>query len=66
MVVTVIIVVGYLLSVVLLIAIGLCLLIAPLRFFILQDRLTRIQLWSKPTATWDAGAGLRWRVTGLS
>lgn len=56
---------GYLLGLGVVLSVGLCLLISPRYFFVLQDRLARTRIWSEHAPTWDAGSGLRWRVLGL-
>lgn len=56
---------GYLLVALAFLAVGLCLLISPSTYFRLIDRMARIDLWAKPSSSWDPKA-LRWRVAGLA
>jgi hypothetical protein len=60
-----IIALGYLGGMTIVLVIGLTLLISPRHFFRLQDRLGKTRFWSRPSPTWDAGAGLQWRALGL-
>jgi hypothetical protein len=46
-------------------AVGLCLLISPGTYFALLDRMARIDLWAKPSSSWDPKAS-RWRAAGLA
>lgn len=45
-------------------AAGLCLLLSPGTYFALLDRMARIDLWARPSSSWDPKA-LRWRAVGL-
>ena len=46
-------------------AIGVCLLLSPGTYFALLDRMARIDLWAKPSSSWDPKAP-RWRAAGLA
>ena len=46
-------------------AVGLCLLLSPGTYFTLLDRMARIDLWAKPTSSWDPKAP-RHRAGGLA
>jgi len=56
--------IGYLLVALTFLAVGLCLLISPGTYFALLDRMARVDLWAKPSDSWDPKA-LRWRAVGL-
>jgi hypothetical protein len=56
-------IIGYLLAVSMLLAVGLCLLLSPGTYFALLDRMARVDLWAKPSSSWDPKAA-RWRVLG--
>ena len=58
-------VIVYLLVVLVFLAIGLCLLISPGTYFRLIDCMARIDLWAKPSSSWDPNAP-QWRVLGLA
>jgi len=58
-------IVAYLLAALVFLAIGLCLLISPGTYFALIDRMARIDLWAKPSPSWDPKAP-QWRVGGLA
>jgi hypothetical protein len=60
-----IIALGYIGGMTIVFVIGLTLLISPRHFFLLQDRLAKTGFWSRPSQSWDAGAGLQWRALGL-
>ena len=45
-------------------AVGLCLFLSPGTYFALLDRMARIDLWAKPTSSWNPKAR-RWRAVGL-
>jgi hypothetical protein len=55
---------GYLLIAMAFLAVGLCLLISPRTYFRLLDRMARVDLWAKPSSSWDPNAR-RWRAAGL-
>jgi hypothetical protein len=57
-------VIGYLLAALAFLAVGLCLLISPGTYFALLDRMARIDLWAKPSSSWNPNAP-RWRAVGL-
>jgi hypothetical protein len=57
-------VIGYLLVALAFLAVGLCLLLSPRSYFALLDRMARIDLWAKPSSSWDPKAP-RWRAAGL-
>ena len=46
-------------------ALGLCLLISPRTYFRLLDRMARVDLWAKPSSSWDPKAP-RHRAGGLA
>jgi hypothetical protein len=46
-------------------AVGLCLLLSPGTYFALLDRMARVDLWAKPSSSWDPKAP-RWRAVGLA
>ena len=46
-------------------AVGLCLLLSPGTYFALLDRMARVDLWAKPSSSWDPKAP-RWRAAGLA
>jgi len=56
--------IGYLLVALVFVAVGLCLLLAPGTYFALLDRMARVDLWAKPSPSWDPKAR-RWRAVGL-
>ena len=58
-------VIGYLLVALAFLAVGLCLLLSPGTYFALLDRMARVDLWAKPTSSWDPKAP-RWRAAGLA
>jgi hypothetical protein len=58
-------VIGYLLVALAFLAVGLCLLLSPGTYFALLDRMARVDLWAKPSASWDPKAP-RWRAAGLA
>lgn len=58
-------VIGYLLIALAFLAVGLCLLISPATYFALLDRLARVDLWAKPSSSWDPAAP-RWRALGVA
>jgi len=57
--------VGYLLLALMFLAVGLCLLISPGTYFALIDRIARVDLWAKPSSSWDPRAP-RWRALGVA
>jgi len=57
--------VGYFLAELTFVAVGLCLLLSPGTYFALLDRMARIDLWAKPSSSWDPKAP-RWRALGLA
>jgi hypothetical protein len=57
--------VAYLLTDLGFLAIGLCLLISPISYFALLDRMAGINLWAKRGPAWDPNAP-RWRVAGFA
>lgn len=57
-------IIGYLLVALAFLVIGLCLLISPGTYFALLDRMARVDLWSKPSSSWDPNAP-RWRALGV-
>ena len=58
-------VIGYLLIALTFLAVGLCLLISPRTYFALLDRIARVDLWAKPSSSWDPKAP-RWRALGVA
>jgi hypothetical protein len=58
-------IVGYLLIALTFLALGVCLLISPRTYFGLLDRLARVDLWAKPSRSWDPEAP-RWRALGIA
>lgn len=58
-------VICYLLVALTFMAVGLCLVISPGTYFRLLDRMARIDLWAKPSSSWDPKAP-RWRAAGLA
>ena len=46
-------------------ALGLCLLLSPGTYFALLDRVIGVNLWAKPSSSWDPKAP-RWRVLGVA
>lgn len=58
-------VIGYLLVALAFLAVGLCLLLSPGTYFGLLDRMARVDLWAKPSASWNPKAP-RWRAAGLA
>ena len=46
-------------------AVGLCLLLSPGTYFGLLDRMARVDLWAKPSSSWDPKAP-RWRAAGVA
>jgi hypothetical protein len=58
-------VIGYLLAALAFLAVGLCLLLSPGTYFALLDRMARVDLWAKPSSSWDPKAP-RWRAVGLA
>jgi hypothetical protein len=58
-------IIGYLLIALTFLAVGLCLLISPGTYFAVLDRMARVNLWSKPTSSWDPEAP-RWRGLGVA
>jgi len=46
-------------------AIGLCLLLSPGTYFAMLDRMARVDLWAKPSSSWDP-KGPQWRAAGLA
>ncbi len=58
-------VIGYLLIALTFLAIGLCLLFSPGTYFALLDRMARVNLWAKPSSSWDPKAP-RWRALGVA
>jgi len=58
-------VIGYLLIALTFLALGLCLLISPGTYFALLDRLGGVDLWAKPSSSWDPKAP-RWRALGVA
>lgn len=56
-------IIGYLLMALLFLTLGLCLLISPGTYFALLDRAARVDLWTKPSGSWNPTAP-RWRVLG--
>jgi hypothetical protein len=59
------IVIAYLLTALAFLAVGLCLLISPGTYFALLDRFARVDLWAKPTSSWEPKAP-RWRALGVT
>jgi|SRR5579885_1826889 hypothetical protein len=59
------IVIGYLLTALAFLAVGLCLLLSPGTYFALLDRFARVDLWAKPSSSWEPKAP-RWRALGLA
>ena len=57
-------IIAYLLIALIFLAVGLCLLISPSTYFALLDRLARVDLWAKPSSSWDPEAP-RWRALGV-
>lgn len=57
--------IGYLLIALAFLAVGLCLLISPGTYFALLDRLARVNLWTRPSSSWDPKAP-RWRALGVA
>lgn len=55
--------IGYLLTALLFLAVGLGLLVSPGTYFALLGRMAQVDLWAKPTPSWDPEAP-RWRVLG--
>jgi hypothetical protein len=58
-------VIAYLLTDLGFLAIGLCLLISPISYFGLLDRMAGINLWAKRGPAWDPNAP-RWRAAGFA
>ena len=58
-------IIGYLLIALTFLAVGLCLLISPDTYFALLDRMARVNLWAKPSTSWDPKAP-RWRALGVA
>ena len=58
-------VIGYLLVALAFLAVGLCLLLSPGTYFAMLDRMARVDLWAKPSPSWDPKAP-RWRAAGLA
>ena len=58
-------IIGYLLIALAFLAVGLCLLISPHTYFALLDRMARVDLWARPTSSWDPKAP-RWRALGVA
>jgi hypothetical protein len=58
-------VIGYLLIALTFLALGLCLLLSPGTYFALLDRMTGVDLWAKPSSSWDPKAP-RWRALGMT
>jgi len=58
-------VIGYLLIALTFLVVGLWLLISPGTYFALLDRLARVDLWAKPSSSWDPEAS-RWRALGVA
>ena len=58
-------IIGYLLIALTFLAVGLCLLISPGTYFALLDRIARVDLWAKPSSSWDPDAP-RWRALGVA
>jgi len=57
--------VGYLFLALTFLAVGLCLLISPRTYFALLDRIARVDLWARPSSSWDPEAP-RWRALGVA
>lgn len=62
---TILFVIGYLLTALVFLAVGLCLLLSPDAYFALLDRMARVNLWAKRSSSWDPKAP-RWRAAGLA
>jgi len=58
-------VIGYVLIALAFLALGLCLLISPGTYFALLDRMARVNLWTRPSSSWDPKAP-RWRALGVA
>lgn len=59
------IVIGYLLTALAFLAVGLCLLISPGTYFAFLDRFARVDLWAKLGSSWEPKAA-RWRALGVA
>jgi hypothetical protein len=57
--------IGYVLIALAFLGLGLCLLVSPGTYFALLDRMARVGLWAKPSASWDPDAP-RWRALGVA
>jgi hypothetical protein len=63
--VTILFVVGYVLTALTFLALGLFLLLSPGAYFALLDRMAGVDLWAKPSSSWDPKAP-RWRALGVA